>query len=233
MPRGASVTECKAVLFDVDGTLVDSVVMIVNGLGDTFEKYLHYRPSDAEIRSLIGMPLRNQFALLFDPTLSEEQVLEMSAFALERFDHHRHHEKWFEPAILALESCRNAGLKTAIVTSKTAEELEEFLPTFPGTNLLDATVCASDVTQPKPNPESVYLACEKLEVMPSESAMVGDSIFDLRCARSAGAWSIGVAYGAAQRAVLEAEDPDYIFDTPEELRDWVRTTFLIPCVEKS
>jgi len=234
MPDRLSLSNFDAVLFDVDGTLVDSLEMIVRGLGDTIETYLGHRPAPTEIRKLIGMPLRQQFLAFSGSEPSAEQVTEMSQFALERFEEHKEHETLFDAAVDTLRICHQFGIKTALVTSKNAEELQSFLPRFPGTSYLNATVCASDVHHPKPDPESAYLACQRLGVDPSRAVMIGDSIYDMRCARGAGVACIAVAYGAAQRDTLLAENPDMLVDTPEELFAWAESAFLqTPCPERS
>ncbi len=233
MPHGPRPFRFDAVLFDVDGTLVDSIEMIVRGLGDTFEEYFHFRPDDEQIRSLIGMPLSKQYGMYMENPPTESQVAEMSQYTLSRFEIHRHIEKWFDSAIDALRLCHENGVKTALVTSKNAEELAAFLPNFPGTQFLYETVCASDVSQPKPDPESALLACKRLGVDPSRAVMVGDSVFDLRCARGAGLSCIAVAYGAGSRESLEAERPDELFDSPEELLAWTKSAFLqTSCAER-
>ena len=233
MPHGLSLPRFEAVLFDVDGTLVDSVEMIVHGLGDAFERYLQQRPDDEQIRRLIGLPLREQFGLYMDTPPTDAQIAEMSAYTLERFDVHRHREKWFDSAIDALQVCHQAGIPTALVTSKNSVELAAFLPVFPGTPYLDDAVCASDVSRPKPDPESALLACKRLGVRPEKSVMVGDSIYDLRCARAAGMSGIAVSYGAGLRRDLVDEQPDALFDTPDELLAWAQTAFLhTPCAAK-
>jgi len=226
MPHGPCPSRFDAVLFDVDGTLVDSIEMIVRGLGDTFEEYFHFRPNDEQIRSLIGLPLNKQYGMYMDSPPTEAQVAEMSQYTLSRFEIYRHIEKWFDSAIEALRLCHEIGIKTALVTSKNAQELADFLPKFPGTPFLNGSVCASDVSHPKPDPESALLACKRLGVDPSRAVMVGDSIFDLRCARAAGMSCIAVAYGAGSRDSLEAERPDEMFDSPEELLEWAKSAFL-------
>jgi pyrophosphatase PpaX len=233
MPHGPNTFRFQAVLFDVDGTLVDSIEMIVRGLGDTFEEYFHVRPDDEKIRRLIGLPLSKQYGKFMKKPPTESQVAEMSRYTLSRYEFHRHHEKWFDSAVEAVKVCHMNGVKTALVTSKNKEELAAFLPIFPGTPFVDASVCASDVSHPKPDPESALLACKRLEVDPSQAVMVGDSVFDLRCARAAGLSCVAVAYGAGSRESLSAEEPDEMFDTPEELLAWAKSAFLqTSCAER-
>jgi pyrophosphatase PpaX len=234
MPDRLSLSKFDAVLFDVDGTLVDSLDMILRGLGDTVERYLGHRPAPTEIRKLVGMPLRLQFEILLGTEPTPEKLVEMTEFTLERYEAYSEHETLFAQAVETLRLCHKCGLKTALVTSKNATELQNFLPRFPGTPYLNATVCASDVHHPKPDPESAVLACQKLGVDPSKAVMIGDSIYDMRCARGAGVACVAVAYGAAFRETLLEENPDMLVDTPEELFAWAESAFLqTPCPERN
>lgn len=226
-------SDFRAVLFDVDGTLVDSLTMIVVGLADTIERFTGKRPSDDEIRAIIGMPMRRQFRMYFPGEPSLQQIEEANTYALSRFDELAHTQRPFSAAIHALQLCHSAGLKTALVTSKSSEELTSFLHQFSGAPYLHATVCSSDVIHPKPDPESAFLACRRLNVQPDEAVMVGDSVYDLRCGRAAGLFCVAVAYGAASKEVLLAERPDLLLDTPEALLEWVRHAFpQTPCPER-
>lgn len=213
-------------LFDVDGTLVDSLHVIVGALGDTFEKYAGIRPSDEEITSLIGMPLHKQLLLFQDSPPSEERLSEMIDFTIHRFDANVSEEVTFEESIEALRMCHQARLKIALVTSKNAIELESFLKRFVCADVVETTVCASDVHQPKPNPESALLACARLGVEPSEAVMIGDSVYDIRCALEAGVTPIAVGYGASDRSTLLAESPAAFFERPSDLLEWVRDSLL-------
>ncbi len=234
MPERLSLSNFDAVLFDVDGTLVDSLEMIVRGLGDAIEHYFGHRPSIRQIRDLIGMPLRDQFALYSETQIEEERLSEMSIYTLGRYEVHRQHESLFDPAVAALILCHKQGLKAGLVTSKDSMELATFLEDFHGAQYLDTAVCASDVVFPKPNPESAILACQRLNVDPARAVLIGDSVYDLRCARGAGATCVAVAYGAAHRDTLLAENPDFLVDTPEELYAWAESAFLqTPCPERS
>lgn len=223
-----------AVLFDVDGTLVDSLEVIVQGLGDTYEKFASIRPPRAEILGNIGTPLHRQVLLYQAVEPSPTKITEMIEFAIGRFDAYEDMEKLFEPAVEMLRLCNQKQIKTALVTSKSAVELGSFMERFPGSLFVNEAVCASDVKHPKPHPESALLACRKLGVDPSRSAMIGDSVFDLQCARQAGLTSVAVTYGAGRREALLQESPDVVFDTPEALLQWAENAFLeSPCPERS
>lgn len=221
-------------LFDVDGTLVDSLDLIVKGLGDTVETFIGRRPSEEEIRRLIGIPLRKQLRMYGVETISRERIEEMNAYAIQRFEDLKDSERLFLPAIEALRVSYESGMKTAIVTSKSSQELGPFLKRFPGASYLHTTVCSTDVLHPKPEPESALLACKRLGVRPEDAVFIGDSVYDLRCARAAGMANVAVAYGSGHRDALYAESPDLLLDTPEALLDWAEAAFIQPsCREKS
>ncbi len=225
MPDRLSRALVDAVLFDVDGTLVDSVRVVVSGLQETFKTYLGLDISDDEIRSLIGTPLKVQVGYFTQDPLPQSLLEEMERFAVQRFLSRTELERDYEPAVAALVDCFEAGLKTALVTSKNGIELDHFMKRFSGRNFVTATVCASDVFAPKPDPESVHLACNKLGVDVSRALMIGDSIFDVQSARTAGAYSAAVLYGAGSRQKLLEAQPDFVLDTPQALRDWLEASF--------
>jgi len=220
-------SQCDAALFDVDGTLIDSVGVIVRGLSDTLEHYFDRRPAQSEARALVGMPLRTQLAIYKGSAVTDVELSEMTSFAISRFNFYQSQEIEFESAVQTLRFLHQRGLKTALVTSKNQCEIDVFLPRFAARDSVDTVVCASDVLFPKPSPESAILACKRLGVSPDRTVMIGDSIFDMRCARDAGVFQVAVAYGAAPRAELEAEFPDLLIDQPEDLLAWAHQALLI------
>lgn len=229
---GVSLEGKRAVLFDVDGTLVDSTETILRGLGDSFEKYAGYRPSDEVMKATIGMPLTEQMRMyqLHEPT--SEQLAEMIDYTISRYVAHGGFTQPFGAAVDALLILKKAGLKIAAVTSRNSVELEHFLTDFPFTTDIDVAICASDVVMPKPNPECAILACDRLGVSPQDCVYVGDSIFDLHCARQAEIAFIAVTYGAAKESALAAESPDLIVRSPEELLAWAKEATRTPCVNE-
>ena len=212
--------DLRAVLFDVDGTLVDSLAAVVPAIAETVGAFLGPAPAEATIRSLIGVPLLAQMRVF---GAEEGLAPAMVADCIERIERYAHLESPFGPSVAALALARARGLRTALVTSKSAPEIVPFLERFSGADHIDTVVCASDVQHPKPDPESARLACARLGVEPRQAAMVGDSIYDLRCARDAGVLAVAVAYGAGAREALAAEEPDLMLDTPEALLAWAHT----------
>lgn len=205
-----------AVLFDLDGTLADTADVLVDGLADTYEEFTGRRPSREEIARVIGMPLSEQLRLFGMPADDVELLGRARTFALDRFARHADRTRLFEPAARALALCRDHGLRTALVTSRSREELEDFHRRFPGVRA-DAEVGSSDVVRVKPDPESALLACQRLGVEPTRAIFVGDSIFDAQCARGAGMPFLAVGYGAGRRDELLAFAPMAYADRPEDL----------------
>lgn len=225
MPQGLSLAQFQAVLFDVDGTLVNSIGMILPGLGDAFEKYTGCRPSNEEIMATIGLPLKVQLGNALGEPPDEAQIQEMIDYTIGRYEIYADRENNFEPAIETLRLCKERGLSTALVTSKNDQELALFLSRFVGAEYVDATICASDVAHPKPAPDSALAALSKLDVAAERAVFIGDSIYDMRCAKAAGMSRVAVGYGFATTDALQAEDPDLYLESPEDLLNWAKTSF--------
>ncbi len=225
--------EFEAVLFDVDGTLSDSSDGIARGLAETHAHFDGVTPDLAILLARMGMGLRDQLSFYCTTPLSQAEMQPRVDFALERFRFYAAANREFDEAVAALRTFRSAGLKIALVTSKERSESQQFLQHFSASDAIDCVVCASDVTHPKPHPESVISACRLLGVQPNVALLIGDSIFDLKCAHAAGAAAAAVLYGAGTRQDLLAERPELVFENPLDLLDWSRTAVHRPtCLEK-
>ncbi len=222
MRASASTEPVKAILFDIDGTLVNGLSMIVAGLGDAFEKYGSHRPTDAEILALIGIPLSEQMTRFGCCPKDDDEKEEMIQFAIERYQAHIDLETEYTEAVEALILASTSQINIALVTSRNSQELENLKGSFSAWDFVDTTVCSSDVCKPKPHPESALLALSNLNGERKDSVFIGDSIFDLKCAKSAGIRCGAVLYGAGRKEDLLAEAPDLIFTTPLDLLEWVQ-----------
>lgn len=218
------VSGVKAVLFDVDGTLADTIPMILAGLGDAFEHFTGTRPLETTLRGMIGMPLRDQMNLLgmdTHPTSVKERV----AFAMQCYANHGDLVREFPEAMRALES---VPTPTALVTSRNAAEAEWITSLLPKLATATVLVSADDVLHAKPEPDAAVCACTRLGVLPQETLFVGDSLHDMGCAKAAGCITVAVSYGAASAETLATAEPNFIFRTPAELETWLQETLENP-----
>lgn len=211
----------RCALFDIDGTLVDTVELIVRALDHTFRKHLGVQISRDELRRTIGLPLHRQVRL-FDHLVDfvpDHRAMEADEIAY--YESHKHLEQVIPEALEALKEAKRAGMRVALVTSKNRLELETFLPRLNVNGWVDAVVSSSDVARPKPAPDSVLVALERLQASPSEAIFVGDTVYDIQCARGAGVRVIAVGWGAHPVEMLRAERPDWLFEEPAQLREFI------------
>lgn len=221
----------KAVLFDIDGTLANTLDLLIEGLGDAYFQFSGVRPPADQIRATLGAPLATQMTM-FGLDNSTASLAERVDYTLSRFRDLKGRAQLYEAAVAGFCDVIQAGYSVALVTSKSQTELDECLDQFPVLRASHSTVSASDVARPKPAPDAALLACERLRVSPNEAIYVGDAVFDVECARAANVRCVAVSYGAAARSDLESLSPDWLVETPAALRDWLTTNLnLTSCVQ--
>jgi pyrophosphatase PpaX len=205
------------VLFDFDGTIVDSGVMILASFRHATRTVLDRDLSDAELLAAVGTPLRDQMQLI-DAERADELV-----------DVYRAHN---EPLHEALEACdgmleilrglKDEGRRLGIVTSKRGATVELAFAVLPLREYFDAVVTADDAKRHKPHPDPLLEALDRLDARPEQAAYVGDAPFDVAAAKAAGVHAVAVTWGGMHsEEALRASEPDAIVSTPEELLDVV------------
>lgn len=205
----------RCVLFDVDGTLIDTTDLIAAGLAHAVRLHVGVEPPRHELVSLIGRPLVEQMRV-YGP---ESQVEEMSRSFIEYYESNHHLEKPFRGALEMLEALHRRGYITGIVTSKSRPEVESFLSRFPIQKHLDVVVSSSDAPRPKPHPDPVLKALELSGSDPKQTLFIGDSVYDMRAGRSAGVLIGAALWGPFGRDILAPESPDFLFSCPEDVLD--------------
>lgn len=179
----------KAVIFDMDGVLVDShdawfelVNFLLKGLGrnqinlDTFDKDIWGIPIIDKGAEKFGIDKKEAFKILSDP-----KVIEMLAIKT----------KIFDGALLALESIK-INYKLCVVTNTNRVLVETVLEHADMLNYFDAIVSTEDVKTAKPAPDGILRACELLKVKPSEAIYVGDLPVDVQAGKAAGVKTIAI-----------------------------------------
>ena len=204
----------ETVLFDLDGTVVDSGGIILASMRHATREVLGRDYSDAELMQAVGGPgLEAQMQ-----ALAPDQVEEL-------VDVYRAHN---EPLHDELEACagmedvlaqlHDEGRRLGVVTAKRRSTVELAFAQVPLGHLFEAIVGGDETERHKPEPEPLLLGAERLGADPVRTAYVGDSPFDVRAAKAAGMFAVAVTWGRIHdREKLEAEEPDAIVDTAEEL----------------
>ena len=199
----------RVVLFDLDGTLVDSAQVILGSFHHATETVLQRRFPDEQILAQVGgTNLAYQMGLL-----DEEHADELVRVYREHNDPQYSELACFDGLVDVLARLEEEGRRLGVVTAKRRPTVERV---FAGAGIgryFDVVVGSDATERHKPHPEPVLHALELLEAEPSEAAYVGDSPFDVECARAAGVFSVAVGWGGIHRV----EDADAFVETPEEL----------------
>ena len=200
------------VLFDLDGTVVDSGGIILASMRHATRTVLAREYTDQELLANVGGPgLEAQFR-----ALDEGRVDELVSV-------YRAHN---EPLHDTLEACvgmedllatlKHQGRRLGVVTAKRRATVELAFARIPLAHNFDTLVGGDETLHHKPHPEPLLLALDRLAASPDEAAYVGDSPYDMQAAKAAGMYAIGVTWGRIHDRDALA-DADVIVDTAEEL----------------
>ena len=206
-------------IFDLDGTLVDTVPARISGWRETFDE-AGIRVEDAQLEPMIGMDgraLAREVARADGRTLDDEEAEHLDRRAGERFDEHNRTPQPLPGAHGALERIERAGVTWAIATSSRAEQVAVSIAAL-DLSVRPRIVDGSRVAHAKPAPDLLLLAAEELEVDPDATWYVGDATWDMRAAVAAGMVPIAVLAGAAvDEATLKSAGAAAVLRTLDEL----------------
>lgn len=213
----------RAVVFDWDGTLIDSEAKIVTTMLVVAAELGLAEPSAAAVRNIIGLGLPEAVAVLFSGQSESQRGL-----VVERYRHHFHHQvniatELFPGVRATLETLKSTGYLLAVATGKSRRGLDRELVEEGLVTLFDATRCAGE-SRSKPDPTMLHELMSELEVRPEETVMVGDTEYDLIMAERAGVDAVAVSYGVHERDRLKALAPQVCLDSLVGLPDWLAGT---------
>lgn len=204
-----------AFLFDLDGTLIDSVELILSSYRHTMQVHRGTVPPDGLWLAGLGTPITVQFRhFTNDPAEIEAMVTTYRAH------NHAHHDRLVReyPGVgEALTGLHGRGRRLAVVTSKLRETARRGLERCGLSRFFDVLVCADDVTKPKPDPEPVHRALECLGVGAERAVFVGDSSHDMKAGRAAGVRTAAALWGPFPREALAVHMPDFWLSRPADI----------------
>jgi len=201
------------VIFDLDGTVVDTVALIRSSFRHASEVVLGRVLPDEVLMAHVGQPLMEQMELL-----SPEHAQEL--YDAYREHNHRVHDELireYEGVEEALAGLREAGKRLALVTSKSAYTTEMAFRAVGLHRYFDVIVTADDTSEHKPKPTPILVALERLGVGPETAIYVGDSPFDIEAGNAAGTATAAVTWGIFPRADLERSHPTFILSRPQQI----------------
>ena len=212
----------KYILFDFDGTLVNTNDVILASWQHTYRHYLgHEMPVD-HITSCFGEPLLLTMEREFPGVDPQESADVYRQFQLENADK----LVTIFPGIKELlADLKAAGYVLGIVTSRTRESALRYMDMFGITSYFSDLVTCDDTTVHKPTPEPILLAMSKLGASAEESIMIGDSPFDIKCANNAGVDSVMVNWRITcdETSVIDDAKVDYWLHQPSDLVELLKT----------
>lgn len=201
------------VVFDLDGTVVNTIPLIIASYEHAMWHVLGETPSPEEARGWIGQTLHSTFGARH-PAHAQQLVDTYVAWNAEHLPDLLE-EYAGTPELLGALS--RVGVTAGVATSKRRASAENTLLHAGLQGRLPVTVAMEDTTRHKPDPEPLLLAVERLGGRPDGAVYVGDAVVDVLAAKAAGMASIAVTWGAGARADLESAAPDFLVDTVAEL----------------
>ncbi|AMN36474.1 pyrophosphatase PpaX [Clostridium perfringens] len=207
----------KAVLFDLDGTLINTNDLILKSFKHTFKTILDLEPTEEEITINYGRPLQEIFKS-YDENRIEEMI---NCYRKINLELHDDECKEFADVDLMLQTLKNKGIKIGVVTSKKSDMAERGAKLMGIFKYFDTFITPEVTIRHKPEGEPVLKACENLGVSPGEALMVGDSPYDILAGKNAGAKTCGVKYTALPIEKLGESKPDFYVDKPLEILELV------------
>jgi pyrophosphatase PpaX len=207
----------NGVIFDMDGTLVSTLPLIVHCLNEIVEKYLSRKLTLEEVISTFG-PAAREIIRRFTVQLGEIQ----SKSAIE--DYYGCYRRELPRRALLfpgieelLAKLQNSGKRLAVFTGVERVLMELTLDSFGLRKYFQVLVAGDDVRNSKPDPEGVWLALNKMKLRPKESAIIGDSPADILAGKGAGVVTIAALWSPENRGDPTTENPDFQFRSVSEL----------------
>lgn len=211
----SAVTKLTTFLFDLDGTLLDSVRLILDSYHYTTTKHALPARTDDEWLAGLGTPLRVQFRDSVRPDLSMDQLV--ATYREFNLANHDAMAAAYPGVVDVLRQVRQRGIRFGLVTSKNQYGARLGLKLMGIEEEFEVVIGADDVVNPKPHAEPVLKALERMQVAKEHTVYIGDSVHDMESGRAAGVRTAGVLWGPFTRDQLERTKPDYWLERPGDL----------------
>lgn len=203
------------ILFDLDGTLIDSIELILKSARFAFEKLERVGPPDEEWLAGIGIPLWTMLQRYARD--DADCALLLAGYREYQLANHDRLIRCYDGTIETVKALHACGHELAVVTSKSEALAFRALALVGLARYMDTVVGCESSTRHKPDPEPVRIALHRLDCRPEDALFVGDSVFDVLAGNAAGVQTAAALWGAAGRADLEPGKPNVYLEGISEL----------------
>ena len=211
----------KGVLFDLDGTLVNTTPLILESFRHTFKQFGMAVPSDSELVAGFGLPMRTAVTAYMPDEMADE-----FCDAYRAYQRTRHDEliEGIDGVGETLSALKRSGIKMAVVTSKKRPAAIRDLGCYDLVEYFDTIIACDDCAENKPLPGPSLMALKRLGLNGAECLAVGDSPYDLQSARAAGCQTAAVRYTSFDwNFILNEGKPDYVLNKMTDLLTLIDT----------
>lgn len=205
----------QGILFDLDGTLIDSYDLIIYSFHYAAKEVLGREDLDNQYAAMIGQPLSTQMWTFTDSEAEHDALVE--TYRAENMRVHDQMIRKFEGAREALLELKNMGFRLGVVTSKLHWCAQRGVEATDIDDLFEFLVGADDWPESKPEPGPILHGCDLFGLDPASCVYVGDSPFDIRAGNAAGCATVAATWGMFPQQQLEAENPSIICSSIAQL----------------
>lgn len=212
----------QLLIFDWDGTLMDSVNHIVASMRHAIETLALESRSTDQLRDIIGLGMKEAIYRLYPDQQSTDFANRFSTAYREKFFADQAPQALFDGVEKTLQSLLDEGYLLAVATSKSRHGLDKVLAE---TGLVDYFVTSrcADETRSKPHPQMLLEILESQQVAAADAIMIGDTVYDLEMAVHANVVPVGVSYGVHKIERLNKFNPAHILDKITDLPNWLES----------
>ncbi len=211
----------QAVCFDFDYTLGDCTDSIVAGFQHGLTAMGWPAPDREAIRATIGYLLEDAYTMLTGDKNPENRAKFRPLFLEVAQELQRREAALFPGASELLRGLKSRGVKIALVSTKKGDTLEIIMERFGLLQELETVIGSADVRRPKPDPEGLLLAMERMGVKPEDTLFCGDTVLDAGAAQNAGCHFAAVLNGTTPAEAFDGFSPDYIAKDLPALHAWL------------
>ncbi|GAB3793446.1 HAD family hydrolase [Virgibacillus kimchii] len=210
----------KAVIFDFDGTVADTLPTIYHSFRTVFKQFDGEDLTDEDVKAMFGP---SEVGIIQDRLRYKDKEKVLDTFYRVYADSHAELVKENQEMQALLALLQENNFKLGVVTGKGRKSLDISLDMLHLASYFDVTIAGDEVKNPKPHPEGIHTAMELLQVKPEESIYIGDSDADIKAGRGAGVMTVGVQWLPDYQAPAFTEKPDKIYKDIRSFIDFVKS----------